>query len=123
MHVLAFMPSRMQLENGILGFLILLAPSGLIYGWYFYFAKIRYEPAGWRNRISVLSLVLSSMEVLIWPVTMMLAPKADRRIYEGVPQQIHFIYSWERVVLRALFATLVLCFFGRPRLIVPIAVA
>jgi hypothetical protein len=122
MHVLAFIQSRMQLVNDILGLVIVLAPVGLIYGWHFYFATIRREPPGWRNRISGLSLLFCSVGVLLWPVAMMLAPKADWRSYEGAPRQLHFVYSWERVVLYGLFATLVLCFFGRPRLIVPIAV-
>ena len=96
---------------------------GLIYGWHFYFTRIRREPAGWRNRISMLSLVLVSLGALLWPVVMKFAPKADWGSYVGVAEQVHFVESWERVAVRTLLAAFILCFFGRPRLIAPVAVA
>jgi hypothetical protein len=123
MHFLAFEPSRMHVENDIAGLIALLAPLGLIYGWYFYFTRIRCEPTGWRNRISVLSLSLASVGALLWPVTMIFAPKADWGSYVGVDRQVHFVESWEKVAVYTLLVAFVLCFFGRPRLIAPVAVA
>lgn len=123
MHAVAFAPSKMEVEGDIAGFIALLAPLGLIYGWHFYFSRIRREPAGWRNRIGVSSLALASVGALLWPVAMIFAPKADWQSYVGVAQQVHFVESWEKVAVRTLLVAFVLCFFGRPRLIAPVAVA
>jgi hypothetical protein len=113
----------MQVENDIAGVIALLAPVGLIYGWHFYFTRIRHEPAGWRNGISVSSLVLASLGGLLWPTSMIFAPKADWGNYVGVAQQVHFVEAWEKVAVRTLLVALVLCFFGRLRLIAPVVVA
>ncbi|MHB8413289.1 MAG: hypothetical protein ACYDDI_15275 [Candidatus Acidiferrales bacterium] len=113
----------MQIDTDIGGVIILLVPVALIYGWYFYFAKIWREPVGWRNRLSLLSLVLVSLGALLWPITMMFAPKSDWTSYVGVAHQVEFVESWEKVGVRTLLVAFVLCFFGRPRLIAPIAVA
>jgi len=123
MLLLEFMPSRMQVEMDIAGIIALLGSVGLIYGWHFYLTRIRQEPAGWRNRISLSSLVLASTGALLWPITRMVAPKADWSSYVGVAQQLHFVESWGKIAVRILLVAFVLCFFGRPRLIVPIAVA
>jgi hypothetical protein len=123
MQILAIAVSKMEVEGDIAFFIALLAPIGLIYGWRFYFAKLRLEPARWRNRISVLSLVLASLGALLWPITMIFAPKADWIHYVGVARQIDFVEWWEKVAVRTLLVAFVLCFLGRPRLIVPIAVA
>jgi hypothetical protein len=123
MQILALAVSKMEVEADIAFFIALLAPIGLIYGWRFYSAKIRLEPAGWRNRISVLSLALASLGALLWPITMIFAPKADWINYVGVARQVDFVEWWEKVAVRTLLVAFVLCFFGRPRLIAPIAVA
>ena len=54
---------------------------------------------------------------------MIFAPKADWGSYAGVPQQLHFVELWEVVAIGTLLVAFVLCFFGRPRLIAPIAIA
>jgi len=113
----------MQIENDIATIIVLLAPIGLIYGWYFYWARIWREPGHWRNRITLLSLILASFAVLLWPVTMKFAPTADWTTYAGVANQVGFVESWEKVAVRTLLGAFLLCFFGRPRLIAPIAVA
>ena len=123
MHILALAVSRMEVEADIAFFIALLAPIGLIYGWRFYFGRIRREPAGWRNRTSVLSLVLASFGALLWPITRIFEPIANWSSYVGVAQQVDFVERWEKVAVRTLLVAFVLCFFGRPRLIAPIAVA
>jgi len=122
-HLMAFARSNMQIDGDIGAVIVLLGLVGLIYSWYFYFAKIRKEPVGWRNRVSLLSLVLVSLGGLLWPVTMILAPKADWTSYVGVARQVQFVESLEKIGVRTLLFAFVLCFFGRPRLIAPIAVA
>ena len=117
------MKSGMQIEMDILGFIALLVPFGLIYGWHFYFTRIRKEPAGWRNRASILSLVLASLAALLWPIMLIFEPRADWRSYVGVAEQVHFVETFEKIAVRTLLLAFVLCFFGRPRLIGPIAVA
>jgi hypothetical protein len=81
------------------------------------------EPAGWRNRASLSSLVLASLGALLLPITVIVAPKANWSSYLGVAEQVRFVESWEKVAVRMLLVALVLCFFGRPRLIGPIAFA
>jgi hypothetical protein len=120
---MVFARSSMEIEGDVAAIIALLAPVGLIYSWYFYLVKIRKEPAGWRNRMSLLSLALGSLGALLWPVTMMFAPKADWTSYVGVARQVEFVESWEKIGVRTLLVAFVLCFFGRPRLIAPIAIA
>jgi hypothetical protein len=106
--------TQMNLETLI----VLLASVGLIYSWYFYFSRIRREVAGWRNRVTVLSLTLVSICVLLLPVILVLMPRVV-----GVPQKFQFLESWRTPIVRILLAAFLLCFFGRPRLIGPVAVA
>ena len=54
--------------------LVLFAPVALIYSWYFYFTKMRRESAGWRNRVTLISLALASLAALLLPVMVMLMP-------------------------------------------------
>jgi hypothetical protein len=123
MHLLAFAVSRMAVEGNVAFFIALFAPIGLIYSWHFYFTRIRREPASWRNRISVSSLVLASVGASLVPLTRIFAPTADWSSYVGVARQVDFVEAWEKVAVRTLLVAFVLCFFGRPRLIAPIAVA
>ena len=103
--------------------LVLLAPAGFIYSWHFYFTQMRREPTGWRNRVTMLSLALASLAALLWPVMMMLMPRADWGSGVGVDRQFQWVESWHRPILRSLLVALLLCLFGRPRLIAPIAIA
>jgi hypothetical protein len=123
MHIMAVGGLQMQTENDIAAIIVLLAPVGLIYSWHFYFTKIRAERASWPDRLTLLSLTLASSAALLWPIAMIFAPKENWTSYAGVPQQIEFIESWERVSVRTLLVAFLLCFLGRPLLIAPIAVA
>jgi hypothetical protein len=102
---------------------VLLAPLGLIYSWHFYLTQMNRESAGWRNRVTLLSLALVSLVALLWPVMFMLMPRADWGSGLGVSHQVEWIESWHRPILRTLLVAFLLCFFGRPRLIAPIAIA
>jgi hypothetical protein len=101
---------------------VLLAPVGLMYSWHFYLTRMRRD-AGWRNRVTLLSLALVSLVALLWPIMGMLMPRADWGSGLGVDHQVQWIESWHRPILRTLLVAFVLCFFGRPRLIAPIAIA
>ena len=98
---------------------VLLAPVGLIYSWVFYLTRMRGEPAGWRSRATLLSLVLVSLAVLLWPAMMVLVPGADWRIGKGVGHEV----QWARFAFGLSLMALVLGLFGRPRLILPITLA
>jgi hypothetical protein len=102
---------------------VLLAPLGLIYSWVFYFTRMRKEPAGWRSRATLLSLVLVSLAILLWPAVMVLTPGADWERGTGVGHQVQWVYARARVALGLSLAALVLSLFGRPRLILPITIA
>jgi hypothetical protein len=110
-------------ENTIATVLILLAPLGLLYGWFFYLKRMRREPRSWRSLISVVSLSLVSIAVLLWPAMALLTPQADWGTGVGVGHQVQWVEACERAAFRTLLAALVLSLFGRPRLILPIAVA
>ena len=110
-------------ENLVPRLVILLAPVGLLYGWIFYWTRMRYEPRSWRIWITLVSLTMVSLAVLSWPVVALLAPKVNWVTYSGVKDQMEWVEMWHKPIFRTLLAALVLCFFGRPRLILPIAVA
>lgn len=109
--------------NLVVTIIVLLAPVGLIYGWICYFTPADEESRGWRSRATLLSLVLVSLAGLLWPMTMIYLPGADWRTGASVGHQIAWEYARARVALYSSLAALVMCLFGRPRLILPIAVA
>jgi hypothetical protein len=123
MLVAAIAQRSMQIENDLAELLIVLAPAGLAYSWYFYFAKLREEPIGWRNSLTLISLALISLALLLWPAVMMLAPKVNSATFAGAPEYLHFVYVGARAGLGISLMTFVAGLFGRPRPIGPIAVA
>ena len=110
-------------ENSIATVIALLAPVALIYSWFFYITKLRKQHPGWQSRLTLVSLALTTLGAALLPITMIIEPKADWSTYVGVARQIDFEASWERFAVRTLAAGFVLCFFGRARLIVPLALA
>jgi hypothetical protein len=115
--------TEMQIEMDVLGFIALLAPVGLVYSWYFYWTRMRKAPPHWRDRVTLLSLGLVSLVVLLWPVMMMLSPRADWGSGLGVAHQVQWVESWHTPILRSLLVAFVLAMLGRRRLIGPIAIA
>ena len=103
--------------------IVFLAPVALIYSWHFYFTQMRKEPTAWRNRVTLLSLALVSLTALLWPAMLMFMPRADWGSGVGVDHQVQWIESWHRPIFRTLLVASLLCLFGRPRLIAPIAIA
>ncbi|HYM76920.1 MAG TPA: hypothetical protein VE377_13160 [Candidatus Dormibacteraeota bacterium] len=110
-------------ENIVDTVLILLAPIGMLYAWLFFLMRMRHEPGNWRNRISMVSLVLIFLAALSWLIMASLMPRADWGSGIGVGLQAEWVEAWHRPIFRTLLAALVLCLFGRPRLILPLAVA
>jgi hypothetical protein len=110
-------------ENVIVTVLVLLAPVGVVYSWYFYLKRMPWNSSGWRGRFTLGSLVLLSFAILFWPITRITMPTADWKTYAGVGEQLRWVGAGERVALRILLAALALSLFGRPRLILPIVVA
>jgi len=108
--------------NVVATILVLFAPVALIYGWVCYFTPQTEEPPSWRGRATLLSLALSSLVIVLWPVMMVLMPGADWRSGVGVGHQVQWVSFWVRAVFRSLLAALVLGLLGRPRLIFPIVV-
>jgi len=103
--------------NFVATILVLLAPVALIYGWVCYFTPVSDEPFGWRKLATLLSLVLASVVILLWPVMMVLMPEADWQSGIGVGHQVQWVSFWVRAVFRTLVVALVLGLLGRPRLI------
>jgi len=110
-------------RNYIATMIALLAPVALIYSWVFYVTKLRKDPPNWRSRLTLVSLLLTTLGAALLPAMIALEPKANWTTYAGVPRQIDFEASWAKFAVRSLAAGFVLCFFGRPRLIAPLALA
>lgn len=111
------------IQNTIVTVIVLLAPVGLAYGWYFYFAKMSGERSRWRGRVTVAALGLASLAVVMWPLARMTAPDVNWHTWVGAGAYMNWVNSWERAADMILLAGLVLSFFGRPRLILPIVLA
>ncbi len=109
--------------NTVATILILLSPAGLVYAWVFCWVRMKTEPGNWRGGVTFASLVLASVAILLWPISRVLMPRADWGSGAGVGHQVQWVDSWERFAVRILLAALIVCFFGRPRLILPIAFA
>jgi len=108
------------IANVVATILVLLVPVALIYGWVCFFTPVSEEVFGWRKGATLVSLVLASVVILLWPVLMVLMPGADWRSGVGVAHQVQWVSFWVRAVFRALLAALILGLIGRPRLILPI---
>src|SRR5262249_55922308 len=102
---------------------VLLAPVGLIYGWYFFFARMWKVETGWRSHVTLVTLILISVVVVMWPIARITAPEVNWHTWVGAGAYMHWVGAWEKVSVRILLASLVLSFFGRPRLILPISFA
>lgn len=112
-----------RLENAVMVVVILLAPVGLIYGWFFALSRMETESPSWRNRISIAALSLISLVAFLWPFMRALAPRVDWSTGGGEHDLALWIASWNKLALRMLLAALVLGLMGRPRLIIPILFA
>ena len=114
----------MKGANFVATIIILLAPVGLIYSWAFYLRRMRREPTtSWRNRATLLSLTLVSLAALLWPIMMVLMPRADWGSGLGVNHQVQWVEAWHTPIFRTLLVALVLSLFGRRRLMAPMTVA
>jgi len=111
------------LENIIVTALVLLAPLGFVYSWYFYVRRMPWNASGWRGRVTLGSLALLSLAILLWPITRITMPSANWQTYAGVGEQLRWVDAGVWIALRILLAALALSLFGRPRLILPIVVA
>lgn len=113
----------MNSSNAVGTALVLLAPVGLIYSWWFYGTQMSWKSSGWRGRLSLVSLVIVSLAVVMWPIMEFFTPRADLAGGVGMARQVHWVFGWGRVALWSLLAALVLGLLGRPRLILPLVVA
>jgi len=108
--------------NAVATILVFLAPVALIYGWVCFFTPVGEEAFGWRKGATLVSLVLASVVILLWPVLMESMPGADWRSGVGVEHQVQWVSFWVRTAFRSLLAALIFGLMGRPRLIFPIVV-
>jgi len=110
-------------ENAIATVIVLLAPVGLAYAWYFYLVTMSKELWGWRKWVTVVDLGLVSVAIVMWPVARVMAPEVNWQTWAGAGAYMRWVDAWERQAMRMLLVALVLSLFGRPRLIGPIVVA
>jgi hypothetical protein len=113
----------MTVGNMIGVLLVLLTPIALIYAWVCYFTPADKEPRGWRSRATLFSLALASLAAVLWLEMMIRLPGADWRTGAGVVHQVAWEYARTRAAFGVLLLAFVLSLFGRPRLILPVALA
>ena len=102
---------------------VLLVPVSLMYGWYFFFSRIWKEGSNWRNRTTFFSLLLVSLATLMWPVMALVRANAKPINDATLEQQLNWGLAWGRVAIVIFLLAFILGLMGRPRLILPIAVA
>jgi hypothetical protein len=111
------------LANAIVVILLLLGAGSFVYCWFYCLKNMSWKSAGWRDRLTIFSLLLVSLAVLLWPVTFITMPAADWRTGAGVNEQVHWVTGWLVVVLGIVLVAAVLSLCGRPRLILPLVFA
>src|ERR1051325_9565665 len=113
----------MRLENLLEILDLIVTPVAVGYSWLFYFKKIANLEAGRHKRLTLISLVLVSLAILAWPVMAFFMPRPDR--LQGVNEANRVLYAlwWMKIIVWACVLGLTVNFFGKPRLILPIAVA
>ena len=111
------------MANLIAYLVVLSSPVALAYSWYFYWVRMRKDPDSWRNRITLISLVLVSVVAILWLPTMFLTPGADWRTGVGVAHQMAWMGRRLRAALCTLLVASLLSVAGRPRLIAPMILA
>lgn len=111
------------LENAIETALVLLAPIGIVYGWWFVLARMNERPRGWRNIVSITALALITGAVAGRFAMGDLMPSADWSTGAGVAEQMSYVKAWYRPIFLLCSSSLVLGLAGRPRLIGPISAA
>ena len=102
---------------------VVVTPVALGYSWIFYFKKMFKFEDNWRKRVTFTSLILVSFAVLAWPFMEIFMPSAGWSGGSIEARQVAYVLGWAKIVVWVCVAGLILSFFGRPRLILPMAVA
>ena len=96
---------------------------GFGYSWYFLYTSYRQGRLRWREWVSPVALGLASLAAASWFGMAALMPSVNWATGSGVERQINFANKWAAVVMVACSVAFVLGLVGRPRLVVPIALA
>jgi hypothetical protein len=94
-----------------------------VYSWFSLLKMLPDKSFRWRGRISLLALSMISVAVCLRFVIPAFWPAADWSSGIGVGEQVHFADLWTKICVRTCAGALLLALIGRPRFIVPIAVA
>lgn len=102
----------------VMNLFMILAPFAWGTGWWFGLKAITQDPNSWRNRASIFSLGIVTAAGLLW------LPAAFYAAHSGrTSEHLRTIDLWSGVAILICAVALILSLFGRPRLILPIAVA
>jgi hypothetical protein len=113
----------MRLESILEIAVLVVTVAAFVYSWIYYFRKVAKSGAGWRKWMTLASLVLVSLSILAWPVMVFSMPHANWATGDGVGQQVAHAAFWIKASVRTCTVALFLCLFGKPRLILPIAIS
>jgi hypothetical protein len=90
---------------------------GLFYAWLYYLRSLRKEAFPIRNRCTLISLVLVLLALILWPISLIFAPK-------DFLSAVHYGDVWVNFVIMPIcVAAAVISLIGRPRVIIPILIA
>jgi hypothetical protein len=109
-------------EMAFIAFLVI----GLLcfaYSWVSLLKMSADKSSGWKDRISILALSMASVAVFLRFTMPAFWPAANWSTGVGVGEQVRFAELWTRICVRTCAAALLVALVGRPRFIVPIAVA
>ena len=107
----------------LMNIFVILTPFAWAAAWVFALRAILKEPKSWRNRISIGSLGLLTLIGLLWLPVAVYSSGTESAASAGFAVHMKNVQEWSKFAGRGCVLPLVLSFFGRPRLIAPIAMA
>jgi hypothetical protein len=112
----------MRLDSILVNAALIITLAAFVYSWIYYFRTVTKSGAGWRKWMTLASLTLVSLSIVAWPIMVFSMPHANWSTGEGVGHQVAHAAFWIKVSARICAMALLLCFFGKPKLILPIAI-
>lgn len=103
---------------------VFVTPLTLALGWKWAIEAFRENRTNWRNKASLVAVILVTIAVVCWPIMGATVPKinwSSRSAGDDYGRASTAIEHWHRVVLKFTAAGLLVSVFGKPRAILPIA--
>jgi hypothetical protein len=102
---------------------LILGLCCFLYAWFVLLKRSTESSVTWRERISLVAMMVTSVALCLRFVMPAFMPAADWQTGVGVDAQVHSAAIWTKVGARSATVALLLGLIGRPRLIAPIGIA